>query len=141
MTAFLKVYLLEKQIDEKRVQCERSSLLTALVHKMSPEDMKVLMQQAVAYRTGRMGDAEFYAALQGLCAMHQISLDATPALKQFMEYVQLSQTINGRDLMAELSLCENVGYEQLLKTSEEKKLYSQIYDLELKKKLVHYLRL
>ena len=59
------------------------------------------MNMGMAYRLGRLGHADFYQYLRTLFEKHQLSLTHFPAMRDYLQYILLSEAISGELLLEE----------------------------------------
>ncbi len=129
---FLAAYEMEKKMDFKRVEAERSIVLEKLVKAMGEGDLNNLMAVSLAYQEGAVTFAQYYDHLRGLCRKHGLDLaQKTPAFDNYIRYVLLADGVNGEKLFEEISELEAETYESLAKDAEEKALIAAARQLYL----------
>lgn len=138
LRAFLKTLALEKSLDFKQVERERSVLILRLVEKLTPEDRETLTAQSLAYRSGQRTYADFYGYLQDLCRQAGVSLEGFPAMAEYIRYVLLADQIDAESLYEDLAILERRVFKDLAETPEAAALIEKDRANHLTRKLVDF---
>jgi hypothetical protein len=135
---FIEALRLENTLDFPQAERERSLLLEKLSKKLRSEKLSELLGESVAYRLGRIRQAEFYQHLKALCEQNGFGLSRYPALSGYIRYLLLSDEIDAEQLMQDLTSLEKLGYTRFTKTAQEKQLTQEARRLFLSSKLVDF---
>ncbi len=135
---FLQALALERKLDLARVETERTRLLSELSRRLSPRATEELLQAAAAYRTGGVSHTDFYSSLRQLGRACGVSLEAYPALNDYIAYILLSNGLKIEALFAAVRRMETAAYDRLASSPEEKSIVAQSRALYLAQKLVRF---
>src|SRR5512140_3115900 len=89
-----EAWALMSRLDVKRVESESGAVVERLVKNLTKEETGTLIQWSVAYRSGQVRYADFYAKLQTLCRGNGIDLPRYPVLADYIRYVLLADGID-----------------------------------------------
>jgi len=135
---FLEAFALESSLDFGQVEVQRGFLIKKLLDTLTETEVKDLLRHSVAFRTGSVTHVEFYSFLKNLCDSNGISLRQYPAMRDYLQYVLLSDSIKAEELFREMADLEKDGYAQLTRTEEEQDLIQEGNYLYLVGKLVNF---
>lgn len=135
---FLEAVRLERAINVKLAETERSRLLAQLIARLRERERGDLLAECAALRAGRTTQADFYAGLQASCARRGVPLFAFPELEKYIRYTALAGLVNASALNAEIQAMERDGYARLAKTSEEKTIAQRSKYLFLEGKMIRF---
>lgn len=135
---FMTAYELEENIDFDQVERERNTVLEKLIRKISSADVAQLIQENERYEKGHIRFGEFYGHVDSLLKKNSIDLNLSPAFKNYIQYVILSDAIKPQELMPLIERLTESIYRQLAKTEEEKKLVAQSEQVNLTQKLINF---
>ena len=135
---FLDALRMEKSLDFKKVETERSALIEALVPRMDKPSMEELLSTSVAYRMGQVRHADFYQYLKTLCGKKGVSLAKFPAMDEYLRYVVLADRVDAGKLLDDLQVLEKSAYNRLAVTDEEKNLLAEARRIYLSRKLADF---
>jgi hypothetical protein len=138
VSLFLNALKIERTLDFKQVEVERKRLIDRLTRSLNNQEIKSLMAQSVAYRTGELRYGDFYAQLKETCQKKGIHLADFPAMNEYIRYILLVDGIDADQLLNEISSLEKSAYGQLAKSSEEKALVARSRHLWLTARLVDF---
>jgi len=136
LEAFLQALSLEENLDFKRVEEERSLVISRLVKRLNKTEISGLLNYSLAYRLNRVSSARFYVYVKDLSQRSGIPL--TPSLASYIRYVLLSDRINPEELIKDTQTLEEDVYASLTKTPQEKELLQESRQLELTGKLLDF---
>lgn len=136
--SFLEALTLENKLDFKQVERERTSLIAALTPRLDESNVKFLLSQTIAYRSGQIRYAEFYDRLTELCRLKGLSLFQFPALASYVRYVGASDRIDGNRLQEDIADLEKRTYNRLGRSPEERALVLESFRIRLAEKLVNF---
>ncbi|MBK8574972.1 MAG: hypothetical protein IPN90_04575 [Elusimicrobia bacterium] len=125
----------EDTLDFKRVEKERLELVELLASQLPKQQLDLLVQRSLQYRTGQLVCGEYQRFLKSLCHNHNIPLDDLSQLSDYIEYVLLAERVDRNKLLEELAEAERDVQSRLATTSEQKKLVSVSRHLALLSKL------
>lgn len=128
----------ERRLDFGRVETERARLIETLSGRLSVDESNALMADSVAYRSGALRYADFYARLQSLCERKKIRLSDYPTMDAYVRYVLLADGINAEDLLAALTRLEKENYARLAVGVRERALMEESRRTWLTVKLVDF---
>ncbi|MCG3205309.1 MAG: hypothetical protein KCHDKBKB_02028 [Elusimicrobia bacterium] len=138
ISIFLEGLKLEKSLDFNRVEQQRSQLLDQLLRKLTPEKISELTKAGTAFQTGQWTHGAFYKFLRDLCDTHGLPLSRYKAMESYLQYVLLSDSIDGESLLREAKRLERSIYNRLSTTPAEKSLVRESNRLGLVEKLVDF---
>ncbi len=138
MEAFLSALELERSLDFKRIEADRTQLITRLMEKLSKPETDDLVSHSVAYQLGNINHSDFYGYLKDLCARKNINLARTPAMAEYIRYVLLSESLDVDAIMKEAADLEMRIAASLAKTPTEKRLLVESHQLYLIAKLLDF---
>ena len=84
---FLEAFKMESTLDFKRVDRERQVVVRKLSKTLDEKSLAVLLAQSLSYKMGRIGFADYYGFMRGLCQENGIPLRQTPAFDNYIQYV------------------------------------------------------
>lgn len=129
---------LEKSLDFDRVERERTEILSTLLGRLNKENRDNLLTDAIAYRAGRLGYADFYKGLESLCSASSVSLDGFPEFRRYIRYALKTDGINAETLFRQLNQMERQVYNALAQTPTALALVEEVRALRLMSKLVDF---
>ncbi len=135
---FLKALSMEKSLDFDKVEAERGKMVQALVAELSQAQQTQLMNMSLAFRMGKVSNADFYKYLDALCWKAGIAIKKYPAMQAYVEYVVVSDRINAEAFLSELRSMESRIYESLSQTKEEKVIIARSRQIYLTGKLLDF---
>jgi phosphoenolpyruvate synthase/pyruvate phosphate dikinase len=138
ISPFLEALKIERSLNFNQVDHERAILLKKLLSGLSPDKTKELMDLSVAFRTGQLNHADFYSYLERLCQKQGINLNWLPAMRDYLHYVMLSDSIDLESITQEVKALEKVKYNALIQTPAERVLIEESHFLHLLEKLVNF---
>ena len=116
---------LEKELDFKKVEEERTQFFNDSAAKLEGEKLNQLVSKSLEFRLGRLSALEYYNYLEGLMkevygAEFESSDFKYSNLKKFIEYEKLFARIQGKTLFNEFDQIRDLLYAKLIKSPEEK---------------------
>ena len=138
ITAYLKAWELESTLDFSRVEIERTHLIQRLISQLNSSSVSELERFISAFQAKKITHGAFYDYFQNLCARASVPLNQFPQMKAYLQYVRLSDQIDGEFLFQEMRNLEKRGYEGFIRNEEERRLVQASRALTLKKKLVNF---
>ncbi|HOW28185.1 MAG TPA: hypothetical protein PK876_06760 [Elusimicrobiota bacterium] len=118
----------ERTLDFKKVEQQRQRLMGTFADRLDERHLQSLLSRSLDYRVGRIGYADYYGYLKGLCALVDVRLEEGKSSGEYSEfcryiqYVLLTERIEGRALFDELSLLEEGLFHAMVVNPEEKTL-------------------
>ncbi|MBK9429457.1 MAG: DUF89 family protein [Elusimicrobia bacterium] len=138
ISLFQKALNLERTLNFRQVETERARLIEGLTKKLTQQETDTLLAQSLAYRSGQVRYADFYAGLEALCRRKGIDLTSYPAMNEYVKYVLLADGIDVETLMADLAEAEKAAYATLAKSGSERDLIAKSRRVWLTGKLVDF---
>ncbi len=135
---FLAAYEMESNLDFKRVEAERKTVIEKLTKELNEKEVSNLVAQSLAYRMGRIGFGAYYLGLKKLCEQKGIRLAQTPNFDNYIRYVLLSDGIKAENLFDAVDRLEQAVIASLAKTEEEKTLVARSDQISLIDKLLEF---
>ncbi|OVE77288.1 hypothetical protein BVX98_03110, partial [bacterium F11] len=135
---FRSAWQLEQSLDWDRVQRERSLALDRLVRVLTKGESQELMAQGVAYRTGTLPHSQFYGNLRKLFSNKGVPLSDYPSLRDYLQYVLLSESIKPDQLFKEANALEKEAYDRLARSEKERELIVEARQSYLVGKLLDF---
>ncbi|MBL0058486.1 MAG: alpha/beta hydrolase [Elusimicrobia bacterium] len=128
----------EGKIDFKAVESERRDLMEILVRRLSPADLKKVLDQSVHYRLGRLSQADYHEFLGSLAERNGIRLHGFTHVNGYLSYLGLAEKIDRGSLLTEIDSLERAVESRLARTPEEKSLTKTRRALALLDKLARH---
>jgi len=119
---FLEAYSIEQRLDFNRVEAERRRVIEKLAAALSAAELKSLLDQTVAYRSGGVSLSDFHSRLKALCLRKGVDLTQTPSFDAYLRYVLLADRIVGETLLKDLDVMERAAFDRLTRTPEQRAL-------------------
>ncbi|OVE76640.1 hypothetical protein BVX98_04950, partial [bacterium F11] len=138
VSTFLEALGLERSINFKKVEIERSHLLSQLLKRLDKNETTDLINASLAFRLGQLNPAAFYQYLNNRCNQNGIPLKQYKEMNRYLQYVLLSDSIDASVLIRDIRELEESIYAKLAKRKEEKDLIQASRYLYLTKKLVDF---
>jgi adenylate kinase family enzyme len=135
---FLSAYAIEKSLNFSQVEAERTQLITALVNRLSKNQISDLTQMTMAYRAGQVRHTDFYSYLKNLCEKSGVQLAHYKAMNGYLQYVLLSDSIDSEKLIQETRKLEEETLASLIRSEQEKDLIDQSKQIYLAGKLADF---
>ncbi|MBK8574775.1 MAG: methyltransferase domain-containing protein [Elusimicrobia bacterium] len=126
----------ESRLNFDKVEVERQALMDRLAQDLDQRALKTLLSHAVAYRTGKQTNGDFFSYLKTLCLKTNISLASYPSFADYISYVGVVQSICRVDFLNELTAWENDLGSVLAHTPEERGLLAMDRDASLLRQLL-----
>ncbi|MBV9081010.1 MAG: hypothetical protein JO102_07850, partial [Elusimicrobia bacterium] len=118
---FLEARRLERTLDFAAVEREQKWALEILARSVSDDEVKQILAENVAYRSGQIGFGDFYSYIKALCERKKVPLQNAPAFNKYLQYVLLADGIQADELFAAVRRMEDRIVGQAA-TPEEKTL-------------------
>ncbi len=135
---YLNAAKLEEGFDKAKLEKERKSMLEFLVKNLGAEALKRFQSMAVAYRTGEWSHGKFYKSLSELCGQKAIKVSQWPQMQLYVQYVQISEALNAKELFKEMAALEQAKVKRLAKSEAEANLLQKSEQLILVGKLIEF---
>ena len=116
------VTLLEKEIDFAKANDQRTELLEILKSKISKTDSEKLILRSLAFKAGKISDANYYSEIADLASRYGVSADTYPDLARFMKYLSLFESLDLSRVFEELEAFENSVKSAFYATEDERLL-------------------
>ncbi len=126
----------EKDVDFKKANSERESLIDELAKKLSKIEIETLVKKAVQFKEGSINQPQFYTYLFRKIRTIDIDINAKyPNLARYKKYVDTYESIENVTLFNEMESLENDIATMLFKNESQKELYQLSKNLILIKDL------
>jgi len=135
-TKVLEAIQIEKKIDIKKIETERTACVDQIQKKMVKEELAELVRQSINFRVGKATSEMFYAYLRDTAAAKQIDLAKFPNLTGYMDIVALNSAVKAGELFEEVDRIEQEIKEKMLAGSDEKQLDRTMKEVRLMKNLI-----
>ncbi|MFO0940044.1 MAG: hypothetical protein U0930_04690 [Pirellulales bacterium] len=136
---FLRVVDIERNLDNRGTEIERTAVINLLAQKLSDAEVQRFMARALAMRLGTVSQTDFYSDLQELIDRHAIDLTPYPKMASYLKYVADSAAIDFAVLHGNIWEMEQTGYAALCQTSDERTAVFEIARLRVAVRLVKHL--
>jgi hypothetical protein len=135
---FLTAARIEARLDFARVERERRALVDALSKRVSADEVRLLSDLAVGFRSGRMSYGDYFGALKDFLTRKGVAFERWPAFAEYLSYVALSDALAPEELFAALGRLETRLGQQLAASGTERALWRTVRRLDLAEKLVDF---
>jgi hypothetical protein len=129
---------MEKSLDFRQVERERTELIQTLAHQLSQKDLQELVSYSLAYRQGAIGYNDFYAFLKELSDANGVRLSKYASFDAYVKYILLSEKIEPTALFAEVHSLKDSVAARLAETPAQKELILAGEDLRLLARLANH---
>jgi CheY-like chemotaxis protein/glutamate dehydrogenase/leucine dehydrogenase/glutathionyl-hydroquinone reductase/tetratricopeptide (TPR) repeat protein len=133
---FLAAWQLETTIDFSGVEMERTILIQDLLKKMRKDQVQDMVSLTAMFRMGQMTHADFYQVIRDLCTEAKVNLNHYPRMRDYLQYVFLTDSIDGEVLNRDIRELEIEVFKKLAKSPQEKELVGESRHLDLILKLL-----
>lgn len=135
LTTFSETARLEKEINFKQAESERNAFVKDLARFLDEKQVKELINKTVVFKSGKITPKEYYSFLQET-AKPRLDLEHKyPQAYSYIRYITVSEDINVRDLLKEISLIEEEIKRSCLITVNQRRLYEIAKSLQILVKL------
>ena len=136
MTAFLEIATLEKEMDFKQAEIERKTCLEDLTKALNKNQLGELINRSNQFKAGKLTKIQYYVFLKSM-ADKRLNLKDYPAFNSYIRYITISQGINAKDLLAQISETEDKIKEAFFINNDQRQLSQISKWLELLKGLLN----
>lgn len=120
--AFFQSVELEKEINFKNAEAQRSLFIKDLAGKLAEDEVKKLIARTQDFKAQKITNVEYYGFLRS-AAEGRIDLKQTyPQLDSYILYTELAAAVKSETLIHELALLEKEIKDSLLANDDEKEL-------------------
>jgi hypothetical protein len=120
--AFVKSAELEKEIDFKEAEAQRSLFIKALAKTLTEPEVKELISRTQEYKAQKISNVEYYAYLKSK-AQGQVDIkESFPQINSYMLYIELGNKVKPEMLLKDITLIENKIKDALISNDSEKEL-------------------
>jgi len=122
------VYLLsrtldaEKTVDFNKANIERNAIIGELEKRFSRNELRELVERSLQFRTKRISTGEFYSYVAQKALFYRIDLDRYPAFSAYLNYVNLYDSVDRREVMEELEVLERDVREKMYTSDIQREL-------------------
>jgi len=128
---------IEKEIDFKKVDKERSAIINALEKKLSQDELSDLLMKSLSYRTKKIKASDYYTYLKGLAVKTKIKFSKFKNFNSYVNYITVYGKINNVALFKELKILEDNIKEALYTNNEQRKLNKLLTNIRLMEDLIN----
>jgi hypothetical protein len=122
LRSFQESLELEKTIDFKQVEVQRSAFIKDLAKKLEGQAIKDLIAKTQAFKDKKISPQEFYSFLK-LSAQDKLDIATSyPQFDTYMRYVSMGKNIEVDDLIKEVSSLEAAVRQALFINNDERRL-------------------
>ncbi len=134
---FIDASRFEKDIKSEQIAADSKNLVEKLVKILPEKKLKQLLAQSAKFKLEKVAPSDYYSFLKMLALSSNVNLKAYPNLYNYLNYLELSEQINGSDLIREAKELEKNIKEKLFKTGEERELDKISVNLVLLNNLIN----
>ncbi|OVE77333.1 hypothetical protein BVX98_03070 [bacterium F11] len=138
LQTFLAAFELEQKMDPNQLKRERTSLIEALVQKMSPQEIENLKHQTLAFQAAHLSYQQFWTYIKQTCEAHRLSLRFFPTMDDYIRYILLADSIQTDALFKDVKTAEEQVYDSFIQNKEQRSLIKQARHLHLISKLTDF---
>ncbi len=120
--AFVKSAQLEKEIDFKEAEAQRSLFIKELAKTLTEPEVKELIARTQEYKAQKISNAEYYAFLKSKAEGRIDIKESFPQINSYMLYIELGNQVKPEILIKDITLVENKIKEALISNDGEKEL-------------------
>lgn len=128
---FLETLDLEKHLDFKEVEKQRTDLVQTLTRRLNSDQLEELIQTSLAYRSGTIGHGAYYTHLKNVLVGAGISLFNYKTFDGYARYAIASERIIPSRLFEELEALKETAARSLTRDPKERALFQIQDDLRL----------
>jgi len=128
---------IEKKIDFKKVDKERSAIINALEKKLSQDELSDLLMKSLSYRTKKIKASDYYTYLKDLAAKAKVKLSKFKNFNSYVNYITVYGKINNVALFKELKLLEGNITETLYTNNDQRELNKLLTNIRLMEDLIN----
>jgi hypothetical protein len=130
----LRSIQIEKSIDFKKVEEERTDLIKELEKLLAKEDLKELVQKSLLFKLGKISTVEYYAFLEKSINTFNLRF-TTSNLRRYIHLVKLQSKTDSDKLFNEIDDITCAIKEDMFKNEIERELDSLWHNVRILKKL------
>jgi len=120
--AFVKSAQLEKEIDFKEAEAQRSLFIKELTKALTEPEIKELIARTQEYKAQKISNIEYYSFLKSKAEGRIDIKESFPQINSYMLYIELGSQVKPEVLIKDMSLIENKIKEALISNDSEKEL-------------------
>lgn len=137
LVSFSEVARLEKEIDFKAVEAQRSIFIKNLAPLLNEKEIKTLLARSEDFKVKKIAAQEYYSFLKSAGEGKLDLRNNYPELFNYINYISLSKDINAGELLKEAAKLQEKTEEALLVNDEQKKLAEISKSLEVLTKILN----
>jgi hypothetical protein len=143
----MRALAIEKEIDFKKVDNERSTVISELEKKLSQDDLSDLLLKSLSYKTKKISASDYYTYLKGLALRANIKFGTFKNFNRYVDYLTTYATIDNPVLFKELTnlqedikegLYTNNDQRTLNRLSKNIRIMNDLLDIALSKEEAVY---
>jgi len=118
----MKALDIEKGVDFKKVDSERSAIINELEKKLSQDQLSELFMKSLSYRTKKMKSGAYYTYLRGLAEKARVKLSKFKNFNLYVDYISTYSNIDNPSLFRELKALQEDIKEALYTNDDQRTL-------------------
>jgi len=122
LKAFLESLALEKTVDFKEAEAQRSAFIKELAQKLHGPLVKELIAKTADFKDKKISAPEYYEFLRSAAQGNLDIKKQYPHFEAYMQYVEMGRNIDAEKLLIEISAIEGSLFSALSITGEERTL-------------------
>ncbi len=134
---FIEAASFEKNIKTEEITRDCKSLVTRLTEVLPEKKLKQLLAKSAKFKLEKIKSQDYYLFLKMLARSKHLNLKSYPYLYNYLNYLELSERIDGVKLIKEVKAVEEDIKKKLFKNDEERKLNEISENLELFTNLIN----
>jgi len=119
---FIEAARFEKDIKSEGITADAKELIEKLVKVLPEKKLKQLLAKSAKFKLKKVTSHEYYSFLKLSALSAHLNLKAYPNLYNYLNYLELSDAIDGPGLIKQVKEVEGAIKEKLFRNSEEKEL-------------------
>ncbi|MEA3369058.1 MAG: hypothetical protein U9Q24_01705 [Candidatus Ratteibacteria bacterium] len=134
---FIEAASFEKNIKTEEITRNCKSLVTRLTEVLPKKKLKQLLAKSAKFKLEKIESQDYYLFLKMLAQSKHLNLKSYPQFYNYLNYLELSERIDGVKLIKEVKSVEEGIKEKLFKNNEERKLNEISENLRLLTNLIN----
>jgi hypothetical protein len=128
----------EESIDLAEVNAERERFIAVLTSVVSDDEVKELVDKALAQRLGQLSESDYYKYLWQLAEKNELNLTEYPQFEAYAAYVSLVNSIADEAFHGDMWNGIRAGYAEKIQTAEELSLVEEATRVRLIARVLHF---
>ena len=128
---------IEKGVDFKKVDNERTTIINELEKKLSQDQLSDLFMKSLSYRTKKMKAGDYYTYLKDLASKAKIKIANFKNFNMYVDYISAYSKIDNPSLFKELQILQEDIKEVMYTTEDQRTLNRLSKHIRMVKDLVN----